>query len=344
MGDGQGNFYGTTTAGGASGLGTIFQLSAGGTFTPHSFTSAEGSSCVAALVARGNGDFLGITSAGGTNSTGTIFEVTPAGVVTVLYNFSALTGADVGEINDTGADPNSPLVADGKGNFYGVAPDGGGNASGTIFELSFDPGTGAASVNAIYTFSATYPNSDYDLVNNDGANPAAPLILGLDGNFYGTAEHGGINGAGNIFQITPDGSSLTPLYNFSGTLNDGGNPTTALVQASTTQFYGTTSQTLNPIGIPPEPGAAAPKAGKAAKPAATRPPPRANDVDAQGYGSIFTLSAVPDYGRSASSPVRRGGRERRFRECDGQPHGRHPGRGHGQLYDCRRHGQGVRRL
>ena len=42
--------------------------------------------------------------------------------------------------------------------------------------------------------------------NNDGDNPYAGLILGSDGNFYGTTVHGGVYGAGAIFRITRSGT------------------------------------------------------------------------------------------------------------------------------------------
>src|SRR5215467_14497015 len=46
-------------------------------------------------------------------------------------------------------------------------------------------------------------------------SPAAPLIQGADGNFYGTTSQGGPGNAGTIFRISPAGT-LTVLYAFSG--------------------------------------------------------------------------------------------------------------------------------
>ena len=37
---------------------------------------------------------------------------------------------------------------------------------------------------------------------SDGGNPEGGLILGEDGNFYGTTSTGGNGGAGTIFKIT----------------------------------------------------------------------------------------------------------------------------------------------
>ena len=74
---------------------------------------------------------------------------------------------------------------------------------------------------------------------NDGANPRAGLVQGSDGNFYGTTEGGGTNGAGTLFKINTNGA-LTSLYSFTGG-DDGANPTAGLVQASDGNFYGTAS-------------------------------------------------------------------------------------------------------
>ncbi len=83
-----------------------------------------------------------------------------------------------------------------------------------------------------------------DLVTFDQNNGAAPtsLILGSDGNFYGTTAGGGANNYGTFFEMTPAGV-LTTLYSFcsqSGCL-DGGQPMN-LIQATNGNFYGTTQQ------------------------------------------------------------------------------------------------------
>lgn len=76
----------------------------------------------------------------------------------------------------------------------------------------------------------------FDGTNGDG--PYAALIQATDGNFYGTTSEGGTGYiAGTIFKITPSGT-LTSLYSFQGP--DGFNPTSALVQATNGNFYGTT--------------------------------------------------------------------------------------------------------
>jgi uncharacterized repeat protein (TIGR03803 family) len=78
--------------------------------------------------------------------------------------------------------------------------------------------------------------ASFDKTN--GRDPyLAPLIQGIDGNFYGETSYGGPNDLGTIFQVTPAGV-LTTLHSFSG--RDGNQPTGGLVQTSNGDFYGTT--------------------------------------------------------------------------------------------------------
>ncbi|HTS16450.1 MAG TPA: choice-of-anchor tandem repeat GloVer-containing protein [Verrucomicrobiae bacterium] len=74
----------------------------------------------------------------------------------------------------------------------------------------------------------------------DGAQPYGGLILGSDGNYYGTTESEGGSGFGTVFSITPAGT-LTTVYNFGGGLSDGANPKAGVIQGSDGLLYGTTS-------------------------------------------------------------------------------------------------------
>jgi uncharacterized repeat protein (TIGR03803 family) len=82
-------------------------------------------------------------------------------------------------------------------------------------------------------------NLHYFGTGTDGANPAAGLIQGSDGNFYGTAYEGGESGDGAVFKITLAGAE-TVLYSFTGKIGDGANPQAALIQGTDGNFYGTT--------------------------------------------------------------------------------------------------------
>jgi len=79
----------------------------------------------------------------------------------------------------------------------------------------------------------------------DGSQPAAGLIQGADGNFYGTTNGGTQNALwGTVFKMTPSGT-LTTLYDFFSSDSGVGYPLTSLVQAANGNFYGTTT-----VGVP----------------------------------------------------------------------------------------------
>ena len=76
----------------------------------------------------------------------------------------------------------------------------------------------------------------------DGKYPAASLVQGFDGNFYGTTFEGGAHGLGTAFKMTPGGKLIT-FYSFCGEAScapDGAYPEAGLVQATNGNLYGTT--------------------------------------------------------------------------------------------------------
>ena len=127
-----GNFYGTTYAGGSGNsrmLGTVFKITPAGTLTTlHSFQGpfSDGSTPFASLVQGTDGNFYGTTASGGSIGIGTVFKMTPSGTLTILHSFS---GAD-------GALPESELVQASDGNFYGTTSQVGLNGVGTVFKIT----------------------------------------------------------------------------------------------------------------------------------------------------------------------------------------------------------------
>ncbi len=82
----------------------------------------------------------------------------------------------------------------------------------------------------------------YDFDVNGGANGINPnpLIVGKDGNFYGSTITGtGGSSRGEVFKLTPDGT-LTILHRFHGGM-DGSYPETALVQDDAGNLYGSSA-------------------------------------------------------------------------------------------------------
>jgi len=77
--DAAGNLYGTTSAGGASGFGTVFKLDTTGKETVlYSFTGGtDGATPFAGLIRDAAGNFYGTAYGGGASGIGTVFKLTP---------------------------------------------------------------------------------------------------------------------------------------------------------------------------------------------------------------------------------------------------------------------------
>jgi uncharacterized repeat protein (TIGR03803 family) len=96
--------------------------------------------------------------------------------------------------------------------------------------------TRAGKLTTVYSFCALKGCSD-------GAQPNGPLVEGLDGGFYGTANYQiGPARVGSLFRVTLDGR-LTTLHYFCRTeyCHDGGPPAAGLTRAADGSFYGATS-------------------------------------------------------------------------------------------------------
>ena len=93
-----GNFYGSTQAGGTFDMGTLFAITPGGTVTLlHTFAGgpADGAYPRVSVIQAVDGNFYGSTPSGGAGSQGIVFTITPAGSYNVLHHFlgSAYDGA-----------------------------------------------------------------------------------------------------------------------------------------------------------------------------------------------------------------------------------------------------------
>jgi uncharacterized repeat protein (TIGR03803 family) len=80
----------------------------------------------------------------------------------------------------------------------------------------------------------------FSFSNGDGAAPAAGLLKGSDGNFYGTTFNGGRHGFGTVFRLKPDGAYRV-LYRFDPA-TDGSNPFASLIQGRDGLLYGSCAQ------------------------------------------------------------------------------------------------------
>jgi uncharacterized repeat protein (TIGR03803 family) len=73
----------------------------------------------------------------------------------------------------------------------------------------------------------------------DGAGPFAGLLLGADGNLYGTTGSGGASNLGTVFKVTASGTE-TVLHSFRRS-TDGMRPHAVLVRDAAGNLYGTTT-------------------------------------------------------------------------------------------------------
>jgi|SRR5450631_833838 uncharacterized repeat protein (TIGR03803 family) len=133
--------------------------------------------------------------------------------------------------------PLAGVILDASGNPYGTT-DGGGNGTGTVFELTPSAG-GGWTEKTLYSFGVSG--------SGDGNYPAAGLVFDAAGNLYGTTADGGSGcvspGCGTVFELTPTaGGSWTEkiLYSFQANGKDGNLPQSGLVLDAKGNLYGTT--------------------------------------------------------------------------------------------------------
>ncbi len=237
-----GNFYGTTSAGGSGsvatcglgGCGTIFKITPSGSLTTtYNFCVGggicpDGSAPVVNLTVGSDGNFYGMTTYGGAFGGGTLFKVTPSGRLTTLYSFCSRSTGSTSCAD--GANPVIGLVLGTDGAFYGTTLNGGGHF-GTIFKV-----TSSGSLTTLFSFCSPDCSTGFD---------TRALIEGSDGDFYGVAVAGNVEEnsavtAGTMFKITPSGA-FSVFYGFCNLAEcaDGYAPD-VVIQGSDGNFYGLT--------------------------------------------------------------------------------------------------------
>jgi len=241
--DTAGNLYGTTTAGGASGDGTVFELTkkSDGTWTEsvlYSFAGGtDGATPYAGVTFDTSGNLYGTTTAGGASSAGTIFELVPNSNGTwtesVLYSFSG--GSD-------GANPQwCGVIIDATGALYGMTSGGGSQGMGVVYKLAPNSG-GGWTYGLLHTFAG----------GKDASYPlAGTLTFDTAGNLYGATSDGVDNygncpngdDCGSIFEMTQSGGSWKEqvIFRFTGDTNGGQSrrPFSPLAFDSVGRLYGT---------------------------------------------------------------------------------------------------------
>ncbi|PYT47137.1 MAG: hypothetical protein DMG44_19010 [Acidobacteria bacterium] len=230
-------------------------------------TNTDGTTPHTPVIQASDGNLYGTTTLGGNDGSGcvhgcagTVFKLTLQGQITVLYTFASPYA--------NGRTPRGGLVEGGDGYLYGTTISGGLSNYGVVFKISK-----TGQFQKLHDFCATFPCTE-------GTNPVGSLILGTDGNFYGTtssppaystvfrispagdytvvanfhnaptgnsqgllqASDGNFYGAGfnGVFRLSP-GGTLTTLYLFGTQPNDGSVGNGPLIQATDGNLYGVTA-------------------------------------------------------------------------------------------------------
>jgi uncharacterized repeat protein (TIGR03803 family) len=191
--DGAGNLYGTATAGGASGNGTVFELirQADGTWKQkilHNFgPPIDGAGPRGKLTFDAAGNLYGTTAGGGRYGGGIAYELMPQSngswTEKILHHFG--NGTD-------GNGSYSNAVFDAAGNLYGTTFFGGRNGGGVLFKLTPQAGSSWTET-IVHNFGA----------GSDGSGLLGDIVFDAAGNLYGTTQSGGQNSGGTVWEVTP---------------------------------------------------------------------------------------------------------------------------------------------
>ena len=239
--DGAGNLYGTTEAGGTSAYGTVYKLKPFGSAylfsTLFNFTGgSDGGNPQYGITIGSSGELYGATFHNGVSGYGTIFQLQPPltfcrsvscpWTETTLYTF-------MGRPDGAYPEGSGKLALDRDNNLYGTTYSG-GNGSGAVFELSRLGGTWTEQV--IWSFTES---------GSEGEQPDHSVVIGPDGNLYGTTYSGGtlVPSDGVVFQLVRSGSGWAEnvLASFSRDAPQGGIIEAGVIADQAGNLYGGTT-------------------------------------------------------------------------------------------------------
>jgi uncharacterized repeat protein (TIGR03803 family) len=187
------------------------------------------------IIQASDGNFYGaaqVTDEGVSDPQGgTLFKLTPTGEFTRLFTF---TQGSSGFLH--GNNPADGFVEGNDGFLYGTTFNGGKHNDGVLFRIS-KTGTG---FKVLHNFCSSASCADGSVPNG--------LLLGQDGNLYGTTLEGGSStspcpssGCGTIFRFEPTTGAFAVLHRLNAN-SDGVQPF-GMIQASNGNFYGVSQGT-----------------------------------------------------------------------------------------------------
>ena len=230
-----GNFYGTTAAGGVSyngsfgsGYGTVFMLTHDGIFSNlYFFTNgSDGATPYGKLVQGTNGNLFGTTYNGGLDGRGTVFEMHPDPDFMPIVQFNGANGGN----------PSGGLIPGRDGYLYGTTTHGGTADNGTVFRMDY-----LGNVTVLHSFLENI---------YEGGVPYNGLFTCNGCDFYGTTYGGGASSFGTLFRLSVNRNTppcFQTIYSFHN-LVDGAYPESSLAGDTFGNIFGTTPTSKNASG------------------------------------------------------------------------------------------------
>ena len=244
-----GNFYGTTSAGGVNDYGTVFLITPGGAFATLALLDSTlyGAGSRAGLVQGTDGNLYGTAASGGANGSGTLFRIRTAPLPSILTQPASLTNfagtTAIFAVAAVGAPPltcrwqRGSASLDDNGSTFGsttstltlsnvAQADAGGysvvlsNATGmatsavaTLTVINpFPPSVTTAPATAIGISTATFNGT----VVPDGAATTAWFNWGLTTNYGNSSAVTNVGSGGKAVSVSLDVTGLAPftVYHF----------------------------------------------------------------------------------------------------------------------------------
>jgi uncharacterized repeat protein (TIGR03803 family) len=201
-----GNYYGTTSAGGSANQGAIIRVTPGGTVTTiHSFAGgAEGCTPTGGLGLNAAGSLVGLASGCGASGAGTIFRSSLSGTFVVLHTLTASTDG----YNGTSCSGPAPILRATDSYLVGTNCYGGPYGYGTVWELAPN-----GRFTVLHGFNETWADGLY----------GRDIALAADETIVGVTEAGGVGNNGTIYTVAPDGT-YNIQYSFTAQAHDGSDP------------------------------------------------------------------------------------------------------------------------
>jgi uncharacterized repeat protein (TIGR03803 family) len=185
--DASGNVYGTTSAGGNTGSGTVYELVKSQNYAEsviYNFqASTDGETPFSGLTFDKYGNLYGGATDGGVNSGGVVFELSPG---SGGWTFNALYSTPGYGVSG----PFRTPYVDADGNVYGTTHCDGEYSAGSVYELTYSNGTW--NYTSLHDFTG----------GSDGAYVFANPVFDAHGDIFGTTQIGG-NGYGVVWEVSP---------------------------------------------------------------------------------------------------------------------------------------------